>query len=186
MSALAIEAPRTIAKPLARTTKSPTKPAKAGRGSATAHSRGWHNSLRSHKAVARQRATAIAIGAVGVVLTGLSLTHQTHGVELITHSGPVEAGAMAVGIDGGFIGLKLATIMTVAERTRREVEKYANPAIVGTMLANAAMNAVGFASQAEGLAMQCTAVALGCAIPGMIYCIMRAGAAMFVDCHNRA
>jgi hypothetical protein len=105
---------------------------------------------------------------------------------LITHTGQVEAGAMAVGIDGGFIGLKLATIMTVAERTRREVEKYANPAIIGTMLANAAMNAVGFASQADGLVMQCAGVALGCAIPGMIYCIMRAGAAMFVDCHNRA
>jgi hypothetical protein len=90
MSGKSSTSSRVTAKPAARNTKSTAKP--------RAHGRGWNSSLRSHKAMARQRAAAIVIGAVGVVLTGLSLTHQTHGVELITHTGQVEAGAWPWGL----------------------------------------------------------------------------------------
>jgi hypothetical protein len=93
---------------------------------------------------------------------------------------------MAVGIDCGFIGLELASLLTVAEKTRKLVERFAKPAIVGTVAGSAIMNAVAFASQADGAAMQAAGAAMGCAIPAMIYAIMRVGAAMFVDCHNKA
>jgi len=157
-------------------TAKPAKPSKVVKG----HSKGFVRAMN------RQRAAAIGIGGVGTVLTGLSLSHLAEGVSMVAHSGDVASWAMAVGIDCGFIGLELASLLTVNDKTRREVEKYAKPGVAGTVIGSAVMNATAFAAHADGVVMQCAGVALGCAIPALIYVIMRAGAAMFVDCHNKS
>jgi hypothetical protein len=148
--------------------------------------RGKQNTGFARKAMARQRAAAIGIGTVGAVLTGLSLSHLAEGVFLVTHSSPVEAWSMAIGIDCGFIGLELANLLTVSEKTRKAVSRFATPGIIGTVIGSAIMNATAFASHADWLAMKAAGAAMGCAVPALIYAIMRVGAAMFVDCHNKA
>jgi hypothetical protein len=82
---------------------------------------------------------------VAVTLTGLSLSHLAHGVELVTGSSGVESWAMAVGIDLGFVALELSRI-SIGERLRKHVGKYARPAIVGTLIGSAGMNAFAFAA----------------------------------------
>lgn len=84
---------------------------------------------------------------------------------------------MAVGIDLGFIALEVAQVIKLPDATARQVARYARPAIVGTMLASAALNAFGFASGASGL-MVYPAIALGCAIPALIYALTRVAVAM--------
>jgi hypothetical protein len=54
---------------------------------------------RATRALRRQAATAIAVGAVAVVLTALSLNHLATGIEIITHASGWEAMALAVGVD---------------------------------------------------------------------------------------
>jgi hypothetical protein len=141
-------------------------------------------SVRVRKAIRRQALTAIGIGLVAVTLTALSLSHLAHGVEIVTGSSPFEAWAMAVGIDLGFVALELSQI-SIGDRLRRTVARYARPAIVGTLIGSAAMNAFAFAAQADGYCMQAAAVAMGVAIPALIFAMTKVGAALYIDCHSR-
>ena len=50
-------------------------------------------STRATRALRRQAATAAGIGAVAVTLTGLSLSHLAHGVEIVTGSSAWESWA---------------------------------------------------------------------------------------------
>jgi hypothetical protein len=91
---------------------------------------------------------------------------------------------MAVGIDLGFVAMELACV-TVADKLRKAIDRFARPAILGTLTASAAMNAFAFAQDATGPAMTGAAVVLGVAIPGLIYALTRIGAAIYIDCHSR-
>jgi Mn2+/Fe2+ NRAMP family transporter len=91
---------------------------------------------------------------------------------------------MAVGIDLGFVALELAQLM-IGERLRRQVARYARPAIVGTLAGSAVMNAVAFGSQAATTILMAAGVALGVAIPALIFCLIQVGAALAKDCHAR-
>jgi hypothetical protein len=51
------------------------------------------------------------------------------------------------------------------------------PAILGTLAASGALNALAFAAQADGLLLY-PAAALGIAIPGLIYALSRTAFAM--------
>jgi len=113
-----------------------------------------------------------AVAAVAVVLTGLSLAHLAHGIALVTAAPALEAWAMAVGIDLGFIALELAQLCAASQAVRREVEKFSRPAIVGTLIVSATMNAFVFGSQATGVTVY-PAAALGVAIPALIYALSR-------------
>ena len=57
---------------------------------------------------------------------------------------------------------------------------------MGTLAASAAINAFAFAAQnREPVHDGRAAVALGIAIPALIYALTRVGAALYIDCHAR-
>jgi hypothetical protein len=141
-------------------------------------------SQRVTRAIRRQAGTAVGIGAVAVTLTALSLSHLAHGVEIVTGSSIWESWAMAVGIDLGFVALELSQL-AIGDKVRKQVSKFARPAIVGTLASSAAMNAFAFAAQTINPWMMAAAVALGVAIPALIYSLTRVGAALYVDCNTR-
>ncbi|HEY1246208.1 MAG TPA: hypothetical protein VGF29_15385 [Hyphomicrobiaceae bacterium] len=120
----------------------------------------------------RQTRAAAAVGAVAMVLTGLSLHHLASGIELVTKAPTPEAWAMAVGVDLGFIALEAAQLCAASAAAAKAIGRYSKPAIVGTLAASAVMNALAFAAQAEGLLVY-PAAALGVAIPALIYCLSR-------------
>jgi hypothetical protein len=119
---------------------------------------------------------AAAILAVALILVGLSLSHLAEGVQIVTGSEPIGAWSMAAGIDLGFVVLEIALLVAPVE-LRPAVSQYASPAIKGTLATSAAMNTFAFASHAHGL-MICPAIALGCAIPCLIYALTKTGAAL--------
>jgi hypothetical protein len=119
------------------------------------------------------------------VLTALSRNHLATGIEIITHAAGWEAMALAVGVDLGFVALELSQL-AIGDKLRRQVGKYARPAIIGTLVGSAAMNAFAFAAQTVNPWMMAAAIALGIAIPALIYALTRVGAALYIDCHARA
>jgi hypothetical protein len=138
------------------------------------------------KAMRRQSLSATGIGLAIIVLTTLSLSHLASGITIVTHSPAWQGWALAIGIDCGFILMELARITTVADKVRRVVERYARPAIAGTLAGSAVMNAFAFAGDAHTLTMQAAGSVLGCAIPALIYCLTRIAAALYIDCHAKA
>ena len=136
------------------------------------------------KKMKRQALSGVAIGAVAVCLTGLSLSHLAHGIELVTDSGVTEAWSMAVGIDIGFIAMELAQLNAATEKLAKSIARFTKPAIMGTLIFSAAMNAFAFSAQAKGY-MIAPAVVLGIAIPGLIYALTRIGAALYIDCDSK-
>ena len=134
--------------------------------------------------LSRQRTMSYVIGLVGITLTGLSLSHLADGVQQLTHSSPWHAWAMATGIDFGFVSLELGQLAVATEALRRQVSKWCKPAILGTLVASAMMNAYAFAAQAEGTTVMVAACLLGCAIPAMIYVLSRVSVAMWIDAHR--
>ena len=129
---------------------------------------------RAGKALRRQAGT----------LTALSLSHLAHGIEIVTGCQPWEGWAMAVGIDLGFVALELSQL-AVTDKVRRQVSRFARPAILGTLAGSAGMNAFAFAAQADNQYMLAAGIALGIAIPALIYALTRVGAALATDCHAR-
>ena len=129
----------------------------------------------------RQRAASYAIGSVGLVLTGLSLSHLASGVQVLTHSEAWSAWSMAAGIDLGFIGLEVGQLCCSTDKLRQTVERFARPAIIGTLIASALMNAYAFASEATSWPYAAAGCALGVAIPAMVYVLTRVSMAMFMD-----
>jgi hypothetical protein len=145
-----------------------------------------HQNRRALKALRRQSGAAIAIGGVGVTLVTLSLNHLAHGIELVTGAPAWEAWAMAVGIDLGFVALETSQLATRGEKVRRQIARWARPAIIGTLIGSAAMNAFAFAAQTATVWMTSAAITLGIAIPALVYALMRVGAALYIDCHSKA
>jgi hypothetical protein len=119
--------------------------------------------------------TAVAL--VALTLTGLSLTHLTEGIAQVTGGNTWESAAMAVGIDAGFVALEIAQVIKLGDETRKVVDHYAKPAIMGTMVASALLNAFGFTAHATGM-MVVPAALLGFAIPVLIYAMTRVAVAM--------
>jgi hypothetical protein len=140
-------------------------------------------SRRAVKTERRQAVTAFLVGGVAVALTALSLHDLAEGVQLVTHSATWQSYAMASGIDLGFISTELA-MLTASDKERRSLAKFANPAIIGTLTGSAIMNAFAFAKDAEGLVMTAAAVALGVAIPALIYAFTRIGASRWASAHQ--
>jgi len=140
---------------------------------------------RAAKALRRQAGTALGVGVVAVTLTALSLSHLAHGIEIVTGCPPWEGWAMAGGIDLGFVALELSQL-AVTDKLRRKVTRFARPAILGTLAGSAGMNAFAFGAQAVNQYMMAAGIALGVAIPALIYALTRVGAALATDCHARA
>lgn len=142
-------------------------------------SKGWQKRMR------RQQLAATGVGVVACTLTALSLSHLAHGIELATSASNWEGWAMASGIDLGFIGLEFAQITANTEALRKSIARFTRPAIAGTLAGSAAMNAFAFAEGAHGPFLMCAAIAMGVAIPAMIYALMRVGTSLYIDCQSR-
>jgi hypothetical protein len=120
----------------------------------------------------RQSWSAMTVALVAVVLTALSLSHLAHGIELVTRAPTWEAWSMAIGIDLGFVALEIAQLCAATERVRAEISRWTKPAILGTIVASAAMNALALGAQSEGWLLY-PAIGLGLAIPALVYCLSR-------------
>lgn len=145
---------------------------------------------RAARALNRQTLAAVGVGAVAVTLTGLSLSHLAHGIEIVSGTADWrQSWSMATGIDLGFIALEVSQV-TIAERLRKSLTKFARPAIFGTLAGSAAMNAFAFAESIDpttlpGQIKLGSAILLGVAIPALIYSLTRVGAGLYIDAHNR-
>ncbi|WP_027521721.1 hypothetical protein [Bradyrhizobium sp. Ec3.3] len=143
-----------------------------------ARSAGWR------RKIARQRFAAYAVAGVALVLTGLSLSHLAAGVQMLSQGTTWHAWAMAVGIDLGFIGLELAQLCVTTAELRRHVSRFADPAVKGTLIVSAAMNAYAFAIHAPSWPFIAAACLLGVSIPALIYVLTRVSVAMWIDCQK--
>lgn len=137
------------------------------------------------KAMKRQVMSALGIGGVAVTLTALSLNHLAHGIEIVTNAPSWEAYSMAIGIDCGFISAELAQLFASSKELAKKISRFTKPAIVGTLIGSAAMNAFAFSNAVQGW-MLAPAVLLGVAIPALIYALTRIGGALYMDCHNKS
>jgi len=161
-------------------TKSPKSPAPA------AAAREARRAAVKAKINATQMWSAGALGGVAAVIMGLSLTHLSHGIEVISHpASGWESWAMAVGIDLGMVCSEIAAL-TATEKVRLETRWYSWSMIGGTLILSAAMNAFGFASQADTLPFQAAGVVFGVAVPAAIYVLMRQAAAHYLDAFKRS
>ena len=131
----------------------------------------------------RQAGASVAVATIGLVLTALSLSHLSHGVVIVTGVPAWEAWAMAIGIDLSFVGLEVAQLCAVTEHMRRTIGRYTRPAIIGTLIGSAMMNAFAFGNGATGYWI-IPAVALGIAIPGLIYVLTRIATALWLGCQR--
>lgn len=130
--------------------------------------------------LSRQQAlSASAAGVVALVLTALSLTHLSHGIEMVTHSPTWESWAMAFGIDAGFVVIEFCLLCPMSDKTARAIKTWAAWAIGGTLVGSAALNALAFGAQAEGY-MLYPAVMFGLAVPALIYAMTRIGATIWM------
>jgi hypothetical protein len=143
-----------------------------------------HN--RATRALRRQSLAAAGIGLVACTVTALSLHHLADGIMLVTKAPTWEAWSEGTGIDLGFVSMELATIAATTDKLRKAISRYTKPAIAGTLAGSAVMNAFAFGMQADGYPMMTAGALLGAAIPALVYCLTRIGAAMYVDCHSRA
>jgi hypothetical protein len=117
---------------------------------------------------------------VAVTLTGLSLNHLASGIGTISHCETYQAWAMAVGVDCAFVSLELAQL-TISDKLRTKLTRVFRPAILGTILWSAILNALAFASGADNLVMQIAGTMLGLSIPALVYALTKIGAAMWLD-----
>jgi hypothetical protein len=141
---------------------------------------------RANKAIRRQSLAAIGIGLVACTVTALSLHHLADGIMLVTKAPAWEAWSEGTGIDLGFISMELATIAATTDKLRKAISRYSKPAIAGTLAGSAVMNAFAFAMPADGYVSMAAGTLLSAAIPALVYCLTRIGAALYIDCHSRA
>lgn len=134
--------------------------------------------------LARQRIASYGIGSVALVLTGLSLSHLAGGVQLLTQGDVWHSWAMAIGIDLGFIALELGQLSVTTDTMRKTVSRFAGPAVKGTLLVSAVMNAYAFAAPATCWPFAVAAAMLGVSIPALIYVLTRVSVALWIDCNR--
>jgi hypothetical protein len=164
------------------------EPLKAGRQKRTRSMRSAMMTAprrRPHKAGLGAWSTfaAAAVMATALALLCLSLTHLASGVSILTGSDAWSGWAMAVGVDAGFIVLEIA-MLVASEPVRAEVTRWANPAIIGTLMTSAAMNGFAFGSHSTGW-MLWPAIGLGVAIPLMVLALVKVGSTLFFAKEHR-
>lgn len=143
------------------------------RPTASARRRAPRRTVASNPArLRRQRLAAGACGAVGVILTGLSLTHLAHGIAVVTSAAPWECWAMAAGIDLGFLTAESAMLCSASEPVRRLVGRWAHPTVIASLTLSGVLNALAFANGADGWRVYAASL-LGLAVPALIYALAR-------------
>lgn len=134
--------------------------------------------------LAKQYGPAASLGSVISVLLGLSLTHLSHGIQIVTGASAGEGTSMAIGIDCLIVSLEVAMVVTAGTRSHKAVAQFANPALFAAFGWSSALNALAFGSGAPDSAyhwMMVTGAALGASIPALIYAGTRAWAALAIN-----
>jgi hypothetical protein len=135
----------------------------------------------STAALFRRHAPAIGLGSVIIVLLGLSLSHLSAGVQLVTGCTPIEALAMSVGLDLLIVSLEVAMVSTAGTKAYKPVARFANPALIAAFTWSAGLNALAFSADTSVLWMTIVAASLGASIPALIYAGTRAWAALAIS-----
>lgn len=135
--------------------------------------------------ILRQRVAAYFVGGVCLTLTGLSLSHLAHGVDVITGTRSWHSWAMAIGIDLGFVSLEAAELLAATPAIRAALARYTRPAIVATIIGSALLNAVAFAEGVYGTWLVIPAAILGASVPALIYVTARTAASAWLGSYRR-
>jgi hypothetical protein len=132
------------------------------------------NSLRKHL-------PAAGLGAVILVLLGLSLSHLARGIVVVAGCEMWEGTAMAVGLDLLIVGLEIALVSTTGTKAHKAGARFANPALFLAFAWSSGLNAFAFSWNSTTLPMQVIAAALGFSIPLLIYAGVRSWSALAIS-----
>lgn len=125
--------------------------------------------VTSGRVLSGRRKLALVVGAVGTGVLGLSVTHCTEAISLLTGSHWAMAGLLAVGIDAGMVAAECA------ERAGKglvDVKHWARGYVVVAIGLSMLLNAYAFGLHAAD-GMVWAAWTLGAVIPGLVYALAR-------------
>jgi hypothetical protein len=127
---------------------------------------------RPRKGLRHARRLAVAVGAVGVGVLGLSVAHGTESVALLTGSPWLLSGLLAVGIDAGMVASELAELASHGSPSGAPVRPWARGYTVAAVLLSVLLNAYAFGLHAAP-GMVWAAWLLGAVIPCLVYALGR-------------
>jgi len=131
------------------------------------------------KGMRHARRLACAVGAVGVGVLGLSVTHCTESIGLLTGSHWALSGLLAVGIDAGMVVSELAELASHGTRSGERVRPWALGYTIAAVLLSVLLNAYAFGMHAAA-GMVWAAWLLGACIPGLIYALGRVAGHLYM------
>lgn len=134
----------------------------------------------ARRAMRGAKRLAVAVGAVGTGLLGLSVVHCTESIGLLTGSHWGLAGLLAVGIDAGMVAAELAELAAHGTKAQATVGVWARGYIVAAILLSVLLNAYAFGLHAAG-GMVWAAWLLGAVIPGLVYCLGRVAGGLWLS-----
>ena len=124
------------------------------------------------KGMKHARRLACAVGAVGVGVLGLSVTHCTESIGLLTGSHWALSALLAIGIDAGMVVSELAELASHCTKAGERVRPWACGYTVAAVLLSILLNAYAFGLHAAP-GMTWAAWLLGAVIPGLVYALGR-------------
>jgi len=134
------------------------------------------------KAIPFYRIVALLLAGVGVVLLACSLTHLAHGVHMITGDNWVLAWCLAIGIDAGIIGLKLATVVGQRKPVWKEIGHTTNFFLVFALSLSAGLNVLSYTDiQLTDSQRFVASVVLGVFIPSFLWGLSQVSSKVWMD-----
>ncbi len=125
------------------------------------------------------RRVALAVGATGVGVLGLSVHHCTEAISLLTGSHWALAALLAVGIDAGMVASELAELVAHDTRAEATAGCWARGYIATAVLLSVLLNAYAFGLHAAP-GMVWAAWILGAVIPGLVYALGRVAGHLWI------
>jgi hypothetical protein len=122
-----------------------------------------HSSTRTKLAIG----SAMAIGAVAIAATALSLSDLAESITAVAHVAPWKGFALAAALDANFIATESFSLFCTAA-IGRETKRATTITKVITLAMSGIANAYAMAHGADGLVMQGACVAVGFAVPALI------------------
>jgi hypothetical protein len=119
------------------------------------------------------RRLAVAVGAVGVGVLGLSVLHCTTAISDLTGSHWLPSALLALGIDAGMVLSEVAEVTAHGSSAETTVRPWARGYTLTAVLLSMGLNAWAFSQQSG---MVWAAAALGVLIPGLVYGLGRVAA----------
>lgn len=132
--------------------------------------------------LAFHRKAALACGAIGIALLGLSLWHISEGISKVTGDRWFLALLLAIGIDAGFVVLEISGVSIAGKPIMRQLRWLTVPTIVVTLALSAALNTMHHLASAvpkDGTG-QALAICLGVFIPGMAFVLFQVAAKVWL------